>query len=447
MRKPTRAALAGAVLAAVALAACGVPGGGGDGRRTVTYWLWDANQQPAYQECADDFEAANPGYEIRIEQRGWDDYWTALALGFVAEAAPDVFTDHLSRYPEWVSRGLLLPLDPYVARDGLDLGRYEEGLAELWVGQDGRRYGLPKDWDTVALFYDREMLAEAGVDEAELAGLSWNPDDGGTFEDLIARLTVDRNGVRGDEPGFDPDDVAVYGLWLEMNGGWAYGQTQWSMYAAANGWLATDVNPWGERFNFDDPALLETVDWWRGLIDKGYMPSLAEQEGVQSSDQLAAGNTAMATNGSWMIGTFHGYEGLDVGMAPTPKGPTGERASMFNGLADSIHAGTEDPEAAWRWVAHLASPECQRVVAEHRVVFPAITEAWEAARDAFAADGIDVGPFTRQVTEGTTFLFPITDHAADVAAIMEPAFEAVLSGAPLDTLVRANAEVNALFGP
>ncbi|TDC76840.1 ABC transporter substrate-binding protein [Streptomyces hainanensis] len=441
-----RARYAAALVTALALAACGAPGGGDEGRRTVTYWLWDANQQPAYQRCADDFEATNPGYDIVIEQRGWDDYWTSLALGFVAESAPDVFTDHLSKYPEWVSRGLLLPLDDFVERDGVSLDGYEAGLAELWVGRDGLRYGLPKDWDTVGLFYDRAALAEAGVDEAELAELTWNPDDGGTFEDLVARLTVDANGVRGDEPGFDPDDVAVHGLWLEMTGGFNYGQTQWSFYAAANGWQATDTNPWGERFNFDDPAFLETVDWWRGLIDKGYMPSLEQQTGVQSSDQLAAGNAAMASNGSWMIGTFLGYEGLDVGMAPTPIGPTGERASMFNGLADSIYRGTDDPEAAWRWVAYLASPACQRVVAEHRVVFPAITEAWERTRDAYAADGVDVEPFTRQVSEGTTFLFPITDHAADIDAIMTPALEAVLSGAPLDRLVAANEEVNDLFG-
>ncbi|UED84069.1 ABC transporter substrate-binding protein [Streptomyces profundus] len=446
MRKTTRRTLS--VLTCLSLgallSACGQALG--KDPNTVNYWLWDASQQPAYQQCADDFEELNPELTVRIEQRGYDDYWNGLALGFVAESAPDVFTNHLSKYPEYVTRDLLLPLDAYVERDDLPLDIYEDGLTDLWVGEDEQRYGLPKDWDTVALFYDREMLAEAGVEEADLDELDWNPDDGGSYEELIARLTVDANGVRGDEPGFDKSKVEVYGLWLEMSDGFNHGQTQYSMYAYANGWETTDTNPWGSRFNFDDPRFQETISWWQGLIEKGYMPRFAAQRGVQSSDQLAAGNTAMVTHGSWMTGTFFGYEGLDVGLAPTPIGPTGERATMFNGLADSIYRGTDNPEAAWEWVKYLASPECQRIVGEHHVVFPAITEAWEIAQQRFAEDGIDVSAFTRHVADGSTVLFPISDNAAEITALMQPALEAVMSGqAPVESLSDVNEEINQLF--
>ncbi|MDT0346685.1 ABC transporter substrate-binding protein [Streptomyces litchfieldiae] len=444
--KGARAWTAGAAAAALTLSACGGGATGDGGGETVTYWLWDANQQPAYQECADDFEAAHPDIDIEIEQRGWDNYWTALALGFVSESAPDVFTDHLSHYPEYVTRDLLLPLDEFVERDDVPLDIYEEGLADLWIGEDGRRYGLPKDWDTVAHFYNADMTEEAGITEEELSSLTWNPEDGGTYEDVIARLTVDASGVRGDEPGFDKNNVRTYGLWLEMGPSYNHGQAQWSMYAAANGWEATDRNPWGSEFNYDDPAFQDTIAWWHSLIDKGYMPSLAAQEGLLSPDQLAAGNAAMIMNGSWMTSTIFAYEDLNAGLAPTPIGPTGERASMFNGLADSIWAGTDSPEASWEWVKYLASPACQRVVGEHHVVFPAITEAWEIARQRFAKDGIDVTPFTDHVENGTTFLFPITDHAGDIGSLMVPALESVMSGqAPVDSLTEVNEEVNSLF--
>ncbi|ONK12232.1 sugar ABC transporter substrate-binding protein [Streptomyces sp. MP131-18] len=442
----TRAWTAGAAAGALVLAACGGGAGADGGSETVTYWLWDANQQPAYQRCADDFEAAHPDIDIEIEQRGWDNYWTGLTLGFVSESAPDVFTDHLSRYPEYVTRDLLLPLDAYVERDELPLGIYEEGLADLWIGEDGHRYGLPKDWDAVGLFYNKDMTEAAGLTEEQLNGLTWNPEDGGTYEDVIARLTVDDNGVRGDEPGFDKNNVRTYGLWLEMPVDYNHGQTQWSMYAVANGWQATDRNPWGTAFNYDDPAFQETIAWWKGLVDKGYMPSLAAQTGLESPDQLAAGNAALITHGSWMTSSIFGYEGLNAGIAPTPVGPTGSRASMFNGLADSIWAGTDSPEASWQWVSYLASPACQRVVGEHQVVFPAITEAWETAQEEFAEDGIDVSPFTDHVEDGTTFLFPITGNAGDIAALMVPALEAVMSGrAPVDSLTGVNEEINDLF--
>ncbi|RKN39187.1 ABC transporter substrate-binding protein [Streptomyces hoynatensis] len=433
-------------LSALALTACGGGAfGTGDGRTTITYWLWDANQQPAYQQCAEDFENSQSEYRIDVQQHGWEDYWTQLALGFVSDSAPDVFTNHLSKYPEYVTRDLLMPLDDLVERDHLPLDIYEEGLTELWTGEDGARYGLPKDWDAVGLFYNEDMLREAGLDPAQLQNLTWNPEDGGTYEDVIARLTVDENGVRGDEPGFDKHHVRTYGLWMQGAGGDGFGQAQWSMYAVSNGFQYTDTNPWGTHFNFDQPAFQETMTWWQHLIEEGYSPAFAVQDGQQSADQMAAGNAAMAMDGSWMTGTFTGIEGIRVGIAPTPIGPSGERASMSNSLADSIFAGTDHPEGAWEWVKYLASPACQRVVGEYHVVFPAITEAWHVAQQKFAEEGIDVSPFTDQVEQGTTFRFPITEHAGEISALLIPAFEAVMSGAPVDSLDEVNEEINGLF--
>jgi multiple sugar transport system substrate-binding protein len=222
---------------------------------------------------------------------------------------------------------------------------YAEGLAELWVGQDGATYGLPKDWDTVAIFYNKAMTDEAGITEEQMNTLTWNPDDGGTYEEVIAKLSVDANGVRGDEPGFDKDNVAVYGLGLAGSGG-PNGQTEWSMYPTTLGWTHTDENPWGTHYNFDDPVFQESIAWWQGLIEKGYMPPLETTVGAAVNDTFAAGKAAINTNGSWMIGAYSGYEGIELGVAPLPEGPEGRR-SMFNGLADSIWVGSERQDAAW----------------------------------------------------------------------------------------------------
>ena len=47
-------------------------------------------------------------------------------------------------------------------KDGFNVDQYQPGLADLWVGQDGKRYGLPKDFDTVALFYNKKMVDDGG---------------------------------------------------------------------------------------------------------------------------------------------------------------------------------------------------------------------------------------------------------------------------------------------
>jgi multiple sugar transport system substrate-binding protein len=443
MKKPLATA---AALAAVALSlsACG-GGTPASAAGEINYWLWDANQLPAYQQCATDFHAANPELTVKITQRGWDDYWSTLTNSFVAGTAPDVFTDHLSKFPDFVARHQLLPLDDAVKNDKIDTKQFIPGLADLWVGQDGKRYGLPKDWDTVGLFYNKSMTKAAGLSDAHMAQLSWNPDDGGTYEKAIAHLTVDKNGKRGDEAGFDKTKVAVYGLGLAGSGS-GQGQTEWSFLTGTTGWTHTDKNPWGSKYNYDDPKFQKTIAWWASLADKGYMPRLETTVGASVADTFGAGKAAINTNGDWMIGQYSGYKGVQVGIAPTPTGVDGKRSSMFNGLADSISAATKNPAGATKWVEYLASPQCQDVVAGKAVVFPAIKSSSELAAKAFAAKGTDVSAFTQQVKDGTTFLFPITDNAAKIDAIMKPAMDAVVSGkAPASSLTDANSQVNALF--
>jgi len=446
------------VLSAVALiplaltAACG--GGdssdsGSDGAAagTVNYWLWDANQQPAYEKCATDFHTKNPAITVKVTQKGWDDYWTGITTGMVSGTAPDVFTDHLAKFPEYMSKKQILPIDDLVKKDNIDTAIYEDGLADLWVGNDGKRYGLPKDWDTIALFYNQTLTDAAKITPEQMNALVWNPTDGGTYEKAIAHLTVDKNGKRGDEAGFDKNNVKTYGLWMEGSGT-GYGQTQWSMYTATNDWTFTDKNPWGTKYNYSDPKFVETIKWWKGLADKGYMPSFKAQKGVSWNDALAAGKVATATNGSWMIGAVFGTKGIKPAVAPTPIGPNGKRASMFNGLSDSIFAGTKNKTASWEWVKYLGSAACQDVIAEAAVVFPAIKTSVGIAETNFEKKGIDVSAFTTQVKDKTTFLFPITDHAADVDAVMQPAMDAAMSGTvDAAKLTAANTQVNGLFTP
>ena len=207
---------------------------------------------------------ANPNIKVKITQYGWDDYWTKLTNGFVAGTAPDVFTDHLSKYPEFVSQEQLL-----AARRRSSQGQRRRrpatstGLADLWVGQDGKRYGLPKDWDTIALFYNKDDDRRAGVDPATAANLTWNPTDGGTYEKAIAHLTVDKNGKRGDEAGLRQDQRQGLRPRPRRRPAAATGQTQWSMYTGTTGWTVTDKNPWGTKYNYDDPKFQETIAWWQ----------------------------------------------------------------------------------------------------------------------------------------------------------------------------------------
>ena len=415
---------------------------------TITYGLWDSNQLPAYKACAAAFTKANPNINVSISQAGWDDYWKKVNAGFLSGKGFDVFTSHLAFFPDFVTNKQILSLDSFIKADKLSnvAATYQPGLASLWKAPDGHQYGLPKDFDTIAAFYNKKMTAAAGISAATMSSLTWNPTDGGTYEKVIAHLTVDKNGVRGDEKGFDKTKVAVYGIWMEGSGG-GDGQTQWSFLAATNGWKVND-GPWNTNYHYDSAKLAATIKWWHSLADKGYMPTFAQQTGVSWNDQLSAGKVAMATNGSWMTGSVFGAANANFApaLAPTPIGPSGKRASMYNGLADNISAQTKHPQEAWKWVKFLGSAACQDIVAAHAVVFPAIPASTTKAVAAFKAKGIDVSAFYTQIKNKTTFLFPIANKKSQINTIINPVMDAIMSGTQdVSALKAANDQIKALF--
>nr|WP_235978463.1 sugar ABC transporter substrate-binding protein [Streptomyces lycii] len=430
----------------LAAAGCAPQGGqGGDGR-TISYWLWDANQLPAYQACAKAFQRENPGLRVDISQVGWESYWTKLTSSFIAGTQPDVFTNRVNMLPQFVKLGVLAPLDELGPTRSLRDADYQPGLARSWTGRDGHRYGAPKDWDTVAVFYNKEHTRAAGISDRELNSLDWNPRDGGSFEKTVARLTVDANGRRGDEPGFDKDRVVRYGMAAQDPGTYD-GQTQWSPFTGSTGWKYTDKELWGEHYNFDSETFQSTLDWYYGLAEKGYMaPFETYSESNHPETQMGAGKAVLTVNGSWMLSTFAGLEGVDLGIAPTPVGPSGERASMMGGLADSVTRASPRKRAAAEWVAFLASDQCQKLVGRDATVFPATPAGTRAAVAEHRRNGLDVTPFTRHIEEGTTFSFPVTDHAADIEAIMKPVLQDIYAGtAPVGRLTETNRQINYLF--
>lgn len=410
---------------------------------TIRYMLWDTNQLPPYQECAAVF-TERTGINVQIEQLGWSDYWTAIQSGFITGDAPDVFTNHLAQYPQFVELGQLVDIQPWVERDGVDVDIYYPGLADLWT-RDGARYGLPKDWDTVAVVYNVEALEAAGIDPAIMDEWTWNPEDGGTFEEVIAQLSIDANGNNGLSPDFDPANVVQYGFTSNGMGG-AFGQTEWSMFTHTTGWQFNN-GVWGTEYYYDDPRFMNTIGWLASLwLEKGFAPELPDQTGLGRLPLIQSGRVAMAIDGSWMIGSYLSSD-FEVGFGRLPSGPEGRR-SMFNGLADSIWVGSNNQEAAWEWVKFLGSADCQNIIGESGVVFPAIPEAAELSLQARAEAGVDVSAFTDQADEeGGTFLFPITDFAGEISTIMEEAMDNIGLGIaqPEDVLPAANAEINGLF--
>jgi ABC-type glycerol-3-phosphate transport system substrate-binding protein len=423
-----------ATLAVAALVATGCAGSSGSsGSNTVTWWTWDDKQAQAYQGCATAFEKQNPGTTVKIQQYDVVDYFTKLTAAFVAGNAPDAFQNSVQYFQAYAGQGQLMPLDSDIASSHLDLAKTYSVGASAWKFTDGKQYGLPMDWSASALYYGSDAVTKAGYTPADVANLNWNPDNGGTFDKMVAHLTVDKNGVRGDQPGFDKKNVATYGIG-PLNSGDFIGQFTWSSFVSTLGWKMGDRSDWPTVFNYDDPRFVKTMDYLRSLSDRGFMPPFGEyitaneQSTISSVDLVGSGKVAMVEDGSWMASTYEKLPKVKVGIAPTVLGPSGTRAVLSNSNGNNIWSGTKNPALAWKWVSYMESPACQSVAGKTGTFFPSITESMNASAQSMAAQGIDLSVFTQYQKNHELYDATVYGNGAAIQSTMQPLFEAYFAG-------------------
>lgn len=403
LRSPKKLAMMGASLALLApLAACGSSDASSSGKVELTYRLWDDRQRKGYQQCIDRFEQENPNVAVNIQQVPWGDYWNKLTTEMIAKKAPDVFTNHPTRFPQYSRQNQMLDLTPYIERDKVDLGQYYPQLVEAYK-RDGKIYGLPKDWDTIALVYNKDLVAKRGMQVPD--NLTWSPSgQGDTLLPLAQKLTVDRNGRNATEPGFDPDNVAVYGLSVYNTD-----QEGYLNFMAQNGVQALDKK-FGTDFKYDDPKAVQALQYVSDLVNKYHVAppaSLTNPPKSGANELFKRGEAAMVIAGSWQLGDYAKAANFPMGIVPLPAGPEGS-VSVFNGLSDAIYAHTEHPEEAWKLVKYLGGAECQGLMASAGYVWPAITSLADQFQQAWQGKGLDVSAY-RTAADGKTISYPITD--------------------------------------
>ena len=108
-------------------------------------------------------------------------YFTKVALQLADPGTcPDLVCEDTFQMPNDIAAGYLTNLDEYVANyDDWNNGLYFESMQNMVTGPDGSVYGIPYCTDTRGLFYNRDILAQAGV-IAE--GEDWQPT---SWQDII----------------------------------------------------------------------------------------------------------------------------------------------------------------------------------------------------------------------------------------------------------------------
>ncbi|MFJ3473400.1 ABC transporter substrate-binding protein [Microbacterium maritypicum] len=405
----------------VPLAACSADSGGDAGGTVpIQWWTWDQAQSLSYEKCADLFNEQNPDIDVKVSYYNWNDYWTKLTAGFVAGDAPDTFMNHANYFPEYVSQGQLLALDDLIDSSNFDLDRFSVGV-ETWTYTDGKHYGLPKDWATEVWYYNEDAVAAAGLTADDMQNMTWAPDGSGTFGEIVKKLTVDANGVHGDQPGFDKDNVAVYGL-MPMGLQGNNGQDSWSGFLSTTGWTLGDEKNWPTRFQYDEQVFKDSLTWIRSLSSDGFSPKNGAFT-TEIADWLGSGKIAMAGSHTANLSALTSIDGVNISFAPTVIGENGERKSLTNSNGDSIWAGTKHPDEAWKWVSFLGSTDCQSLAGADGTFFPSIPESMQVTQEAMAEKGIDVAPLVELVNNGQTFTTPVFQRGGELDATLKPMWE------------------------
>jgi ABC-type glycerol-3-phosphate transport system substrate-binding protein len=429
----TLAGVTAAGLAVAGLAACssGSDSGGTGDKVTVNWWTWDDHQAAAYKLCLPGFEKENPNITVKISQYNVEDYFTKLTAGFVSGSAPDAFQNSVPNLGAYAAQSQIMPLDDLITKTKYDLGQFSVGV-DSWKYKDGKQYGIPLDWAGTAIYFNQDMVKAAGYTDADIKNMTWNPTDGGTFDKIVRHLTIDKNGKRGDQPGFDKNNVKTYGIG-SLAASDFNGQTSWNPFVSTLGWrLGGDKTAWPTKLPYNDPQFIKTLNYVKGLGDRGLMPKFG-QFTVSASEQMGAGSVAMAQDGTWTATSIVKVPGIKVGISPTVKGPDG-RSMISNSNANNIFAGTKNPDQTWKWVTYMGSLECQTTAGQTATFLPSISKALQSTVDYQKTQGVDIQSFVDALNNKELYPAPPMNNGQELSDTIQPEFEAFFNGKKNDSI-------------
>ncbi|NES94883.1 MAG: extracellular solute-binding protein, partial [Desertifilum sp. SIO1I2] len=149
---------------------------------SLSGWQSSPTEKQALEQILREFEAQHPQIRVRFEVIA-DQYMDVMKTRLIGDAAPDVFFLDAFEAPLLMQHGILEPLDRYIQPD-FDLADFEPNLLNAFKLK-GTLYGIPKDFSTLALFYNRRLFAEAN--------LSNPPQTWEQLREYSRQLTLDRN--------------------------------------------------------------------------------------------------------------------------------------------------------------------------------------------------------------------------------------------------------------
>lgn len=318
----------GAGVMALGLAACSGTktdsadsGSASGGQVTVEMWdyLSGETANDSINAAIAEFEKANPDIKVKRTTFAFADLSKSILQGSVGGQVPDVAVVDVVDNQNFASLGMLKDL----SNDGINKSDFFEGPWSSVV-YEGKTYGIPLNSNNLALYYNKQMLKDAGVEV---------PTDWASLKEVAKKTT------KGDVKG-----IAISAVKSES--------------------ATFQVLPfvWQTGGDLKDYATsgATALAYLRGLIDDGSMSeAVTNYTQEDARTQFITGKSAMMINGPWELATLTKDAQFDWDVAPLPKDK--RAATSMGGENVVVMNGAKQSDAAVKLAKFLTSAEGAKI--------------------------------------------------------------------------------------
>ncbi len=360
----------------------------------------DANQE-FFDRCAEPLGLTVEQISVPADQ---------VASKALRMASSDSLTDILeldgSELPQFAETDGLRPLDEI----GVDTSVYSDSAVAMG-SFDGTQYGVARSVNSLALIYNTEMLADAGLQP---------PTTWAELQDTAAALT------RGD----------TYGMAFSASPN-ADGVYQFLPFF----WTAG-----GDEAHLDDGAGAPALQLWKDLVDAGSASrSVVNWNQQDVNDQFLSGRTAMMINGPWQVPVLDAQDEVDWAVASIPVPEAGQDPVPPIGgtvMAVPKNDDRQREENAAAILNCLNSQDNQLAWGERVNNVPTRDDA----ADAYRAANPKLAPFADLVTTARSRTGEVGTRWPVVETALAGAFQSVLTGRSSPEAALENAQRQATAG-
>lgn len=305
-----------------------------------------AEQEQFKQQLAR-FSQVYPDVKVNYEPNP-DGYNDKLKAQFTSNTQPDVFNFEPGLTDDLISSGHVLDLAPYLTAAGRAPSDYFPGLIAIYQ-RGAKVYGLPRDFNSLMVFYNTELLAKAGATA---------PKDGWTQAEFAAFAKAMTSGTDKATKVYGTDTEADYARFVP--------------FALANG--AKIMN--NGKCAINSPAAVDSLNYWYGLWKAGNASQKSDVGAGWAGEAFAKQRSASAIEGGWLVPFMSdpkgGFQNVKYDVAPLPVGKDGGKGNYLFTNAWGASASSKFPKATTALIMFLTGRENEQQVLQSGFALPSL---------------------------------------------------------------------------